>query len=217
MGAGNSPGILTVEGDVVLEEDTILEMEIGGLTAGTEYDQLVATGSITFNGILDLAVVNSGSGFQLPEIGQQFTLLSAAGGLSGPAQNAATLRSVAGGSLVSWSIASGANNAVLQATSITPLVDGDYNGDGSVDAADYVVWRHTAGGINLSADGNRDGVIDNLDLGVWRANFGRTANSGSSGSENPAVPEPVTGVLLAIAAAGWCLRRSRARTSRKRS
>jgi hypothetical protein len=197
---GNSPGILTVEGNVSLETGSILELEVGGLTAGTEHDQLVATGSITFNGILDLAVVNSGSGFQLPGIGQQFTLLSAAGGLSGTAQNAAALRSVAGGSLVAWSITSGVNNAVLQATSITPLVDGDYNGDGAVDGADYVVWRHTAGGINLAADGNRDGVINNLDFAVWRSNFGASAGSGSSiFSEKPfaPVPEP-TGAWLMI-------------------
>jgi hypothetical protein len=53
---------------------------------------------------------------------------------------------------------------------------GDYNGDGSVDSADYTVWRDTLGatGTGLAADGNGDGVVDNLDYNVWRSGFGTT-------------------------------------------
>ncbi|HEY3391105.1 MAG TPA: PEP-CTERM sorting domain-containing protein [Lacipirellulaceae bacterium] len=61
---------------------------------------------------------------------------------------------------------------------------GDYNNDGKVDAADYVVWRKTNGtqaGYNL-----------------WRTNFGRTAGSGSALS-GAAVPEPGTFMLVAAA------------------
>jgi hypothetical protein len=66
-----------------------------------------------------------------------------------------------------------------------PTVDelpGDYNNDGSVDAADYVVWRKT----------------DNSPAGynTWRTNFGRTAGSGSAIS-GAAVPEPGSLMLLA--------------------
>lgn len=193
--SGNSPGTLTIEGDAVLEAGSILEVEIGGLTPGTQYDQLVATGSITANGILDLAIVNSGSGFHLPGVGDQFTLLSATGGVSAAFQNAAALKSVAGGSLVDWSLSTGTTTSVLQAVAITPLTDGDYNGNGVVDAADYVVWRHTAGGINLAADGNRDGVVDNLDYGVWRAHFSGTMGSGAIEHDFSSVPEPATALL----------------------
>jgi hypothetical protein len=63
---------------------------------------------------------------------------------------------------------------------------GDFNGDGSVDAADYVVWRNGLGTTHTQAD-----------YGVWRANFGRTA--ASSQSLHGAVPEPVT-IPLAILA-----------------
>ena len=44
-------------------------------------------------------------------------------------------------------------------------IPGDYNGDGSVDAADYTVWRDTFGamGADLPADGNGDMVVDSLD------------------------------------------------------
>jgi hypothetical protein len=50
---------------------------------------------------------------------------------------------------------------------------GDYNFDGTVDAADYVVWqatRHSA--VDLRANGNGDRVVDQADYDVWWANFG---------------------------------------------
>ncbi|HEY3394287.1 MAG TPA: hypothetical protein VGK58_16355, partial [Lacipirellulaceae bacterium] len=77
---------------------------------------------------------------------------------------------------------------------------GDYNQDGNVDAADYVVWRNLLGASGVlaysGADGNGDGVVDDEDYGVWRANFGRTVEAGGmelgAGSGNAmAVAEPV--------------------------
>jgi hypothetical protein len=71
-----------------------------------------------------------------------------------------------------------------------PLLPGDFNFDGMVDAADYVVWRNGLGTTHNQADYN-----------AWRANFGRTATStlGSALGSNPAVPEPAGAVLLVIA------------------
>jgi hypothetical protein len=57
------------------------------------------------------------------------------------------------------------------------LVDltGDYNFNGAVDAADYVLWRHTVGSsTELRADGSGNGIIDHADYMIWRANFGKT-------------------------------------------
>ena len=79
-------------------------------------------------------------------------------------------------------------------TLIAPL-PGDYNGDGKVDAVDYVVWRKT----------------DNTQIGysLWRAHFGQTAVSGSGAIENAAVPEPATLPLLILGmTASFTLRRA---------
>lgn len=55
-------------------------------------------------------------------------------------------------------------------------IPGDYNLDGSVDAADEVIWKKTQGSkTDLRADGNHDGQVDQADYAVWRANFGKTA------------------------------------------
>jgi poly(3-hydroxybutyrate) depolymerase len=70
---------------------------------------------------------------------------------------------------------------------------GDFNNNGAVDAADYVVWRK-----NLGTQSSYD---------TWRAHFGQPAGSGSGIIANAVVPEPATLMLLMFAAAGWCLRR----------
>jgi hypothetical protein len=105
------------------------------------------------------------------------------------------------------------NASQLYTTGVIAVgLPGDFNGDGVVDAADYVVWRDTLGetGTGLAADGNGNNQIDAGDFDVWRANFGQTAGSGAGATANAAVPEPSTLLLLTFAAAGWCLCRGRA-------
>jgi len=80
---------------------------------------------------------------------------------------------------------------------------GDYNGDGSVDAADYAVWRKTLGqevAPFSGADGNGSGVVDAGDYAKWRANFGANAAVTDNGAAaSAAVPEP-SALTLFIAA-----------------
>jgi hypothetical protein len=80
---------------------------------------------------------------------------------------------------------------------IVGSLPGDFNDDGAVDAADYVVWRKT--GINGAIGYN-----------TWRTNFGKPGGSGSIVRENAEVPEPTTSAILLVAATGWCLRRGKA-------
>jgi hypothetical protein len=66
-------------------------------------------------------------------------------------------------------------------------VTGDYNGNGTVDAGDYVVWRKTPGNFGGSPGGYT----------TWRSSFGSPPGSGSGlGSSN--VPEPTAGVLAGV-------------------
>jgi hypothetical protein len=77
------------------------------------------------------------------------------------------------------------------------VLQGDYNNSGVIDAADYVVWRHTLGqtGEGLAADGNGNQAIDADDYAVWRSRFGISVG-GKSAVDNSNVPEPATEMML---------------------
>jgi hypothetical protein len=77
--------------------------------------------------------------------------------------------------------------------SVVPEIEnlpGDFNGNGAVNAADYVVWRKGFGTTYTMADFNQ-----------WRANFGETLGSGTSS----AVPEPggSLGCVALILISAW--------------
>jgi hypothetical protein len=90
---------------------------------------------------------------------------------------------------------------------------GDFNGDGSVDALDYTVWRNSMGalGPSLPADADGDEDVDHEDYQMWRSHYGQGAAGGGSLSASQA-PEPGTWLLAALAvaaaAAGCTSRRS---------
>lgn len=55
---------------------------------------------------------------------------------------------------------------------IPTAVPGDYNRNGTVDAADYTMWRDSMGSSDMAADGNANNAIDAGDLKIWQANLG---------------------------------------------
>lgn len=81
-------------------------------------------------------------------------------------------------------------------------VPGDYNGNGTVDAADYVLWREAQATGATTLD-NRNpslsGPVDAQDYNYWRERFGNTAPGAASGVAvaAAAIPEP-SGYLLAV-------------------
>ena len=87
---------------------------------------------------------------------------------------------------------------LLQVTT-APLA-GDYNQDGTVDVADYLVWRNSLGSDTSLANDDTAGVGQD-DFDRWRANFGRAVGSGSGFASEAAVPEPASLALFAFACA----------------
>jgi len=88
-------------------------------------------------------------------------------------------------------------------------VPGDYNGNGLVDAADYVLWRNGGPLLNQIDDPSQ---INTQDYTAWRARFNSTLPASGSGSGVTApVPEPPTIMLLllyALPAAAYISRRA---------
>lgn len=79
---------------------------------------------------------------------------------------------------------------------------GDYNSDGVIDVADYIVWRktfsQTASPAGVGADGNTDGTINDGDYTLWTQRFGGAIASGAGGGPG-AIPEPSTLILALLA------------------
>ena len=88
----------------------------------------------------------------------------------------------------------------VQYGSISAGVPGDYNGNGTVDAADYVLWRNGGPLANDPTPG-----VQPADYAFWRSHFGNTSGSGSADlARASAVPEPASCLLVILAAGASC-------------
>ena len=95
----------------------------------------------------------------------------------------------------------------LQTINVTvrDVLEGDYNSDGIVNAADYTVWRDKLGTIvpaYSNPDGSGNGLVDQADYEVWKENFGKTQPAPPMGSgafvaipssESSVAPQPAMG------------------------
>ena len=73
---------------------------------------------------------------------------------------------------------------------------GDYNKNGEVDAADYVLWKQ---GGPLANEVDNLGTVNGADYTEWRARFGNTnIPPGSGASASAAIPEPGTIAMLMV-------------------
>jgi len=95
------------------------------------------------------------------------------------------------------------NGAVVYGTfgSVSPPgLTGDYNNNGIVDAADYVIWRKASNTNAVLPNDPLGGTIGQAQFNQWRANFGKTLSGSGSGSGLgiEAVPEPAAAVLLIV-------------------
>lgn len=186
LAPGNSPSVTEINGNYTQSAAAALEIEIGGLNTISEHDYLLVSGSATLGGTLHVSLIN---GFS-PTAGQQFTVLDAASvvnnglALDGPAADL-------------FQLIIGPTSVILEAISLA--VPGDFNGDGLVDAADYVLWRKTSGST------------ENYEQ--WRANFGYPSGEGTAAATHAVVPEPSAALLLTLTA---ILRLATRRETRRR-
>jgi hypothetical protein len=104
-----------------------------------------------------------------------------------------------------------------------PLLAGDFNNDGVVDAVDYTVWRNHLGEpdeTSIFERGDGQNGVDDADYLVWKDHYGDLA-SGSGGIIAAPVPEPplaagVAAILFAISPI-WRVARHLAGSSFRRS
>ncbi|TWU00370.1 hypothetical protein Pla108_13190 [Botrimarina colliarenosi] len=186
-----APGAETVAfgGDVALAASANLQLPVAGVA---EFGSLAIAGSLSLDGTLtvSLATPGGGSGPFAPTAGDVFPLATAVGGVLG-AFDTVVLPTAAAGFF--WSLEVDANHVTLLYDEIT--LPGDYNGDGTVNAADYTVWRDNAAGDFAPED-----------YGVWRDNYGAVLPSPAT----TAVAEPTGGAAAFLVVTLGTLWRQRA-------
>jgi hypothetical protein len=132
-----------------------------------------------------------------------YAVSSTSGGYSVPVpQNGSYAVTFSGGGYETFTttatLTNGENEKVDYLVELLASLAGDYNSDGVVDAADYVVWRKGQG-------------LTTGTYATWTANFGETSGSGagafSAADTTAAVPEPATIMLFAVFLAALPLRR----------
>lgn len=172
-GATQAP---TTIGGSFVQNSGLLEIELGGTTAGTQFDTLVIDGAAQLGGGLDVQLIN---GF-MPQIGDTFQFLTAGVGVTGSFAQLALPSLVDG----MWT-----TRYTATSVSLSVAMPGDFNGDGAVNTADYVTWRKAGGGTPAEYD-------------MWRSNFGRTTGLGAAAvytrDGSPTAPEPSALLLIIV-------------------
>ena len=213
---GNSPGLLTV-GDTLIEGGGayLLDLRSDGTgAAGTEWDSLAVNGTLDTTAlteanpfILRLQTLDPDNSLNYLEVWDRnvshtwssvLTAVAVLGGDFDPRVievDATGFQNPVNGT---FTVVQEGTNLNLQYDAAPSTLSGDYNQNGTVDAADYVVWRK---GLGTTYTQNH--------YDIWRANFGATAGSGATAglpsSANVAVPEPATWVMMlgALCLVAW--------------
>jgi autotransporter-associated beta strand protein len=163
-----------------------LELELGGLIAGSEHAKLVMSNHASLAGTLEITLTG---GF-MPQAGDVFDVLdwgSRSGSFS--AMNLPRLDGSA-----TWDASSLYTTGVL---SVLPAYEADFDLDGDVDGDDLTQWEGDFG-VNDLSDADGDGDSDGADFLAWQQQLGSVPTVAAAS----AVPEPRAILLLTMATAG---------------
>jgi len=188
-----------ITGTYYQDDDATLQV---ALVPQNSQERLVVSGASLLGGTLEVTIDEH---LLLPTMaypfGGFFAMLRSQQGILGSFENYVLPELAAG---LAWSVVQSPTDLALQ------IIAGDYNGDGTVGAADYTLWRDMLGqqvAPGSGADGNRNGFIDDGDFSMWKSFFGRVvvgrteigdagALGGAAGVDTAAVPEPASCILL---------------------
>jgi T5SS/PEP-CTERM-associated repeat protein len=160
---GASAARVNFDGDVVFETENVLRIELGGATPGTQYDQLLISGSTKLDGEIVVSLID---GF-VPTAGQTFQIIQTNAAVTGEFSKE-TLPKLPGFDFDVKYFAESVEVEVIQ----LPSQAADFDEDGDVDGDDLAAWRHGFGGSGSAShgEGDADGDldVDGADFLAWQ-------------------------------------------------
>ena len=216
LAPGTSVGQFGVQ-DVVFDPGAIFEVEIGELTAGSEFDQLVASGMVTLDGVLDVAMLDLGGSY-VPSAGDRFEIISSPNHDITGIFSSETFPEMEGSTLLDWLPVdySDPRSVFIEIAAVSVCVEGDVDCDGDVDFQDYLALQTgfgtTSGAQRSEGDLDGDGDVDFEDFLILQIHFGSGLDSLGGGGTGPAtqtVPEPHALMLAVIGLLASLIRRDR--------
>jgi hypothetical protein len=170
----DGPGIAFV-GAMSLAPTSTLVLELGGESAGTEHDALLATaGPMSLAGTLAVAITGDGDALFEPNLGDEFTVLLAPNGIWG--SFAADPVSSVPGRTYQWDVLYEPTAVKLSLEAIV-LCPADLDGDGTVSAADLTILLGSWGTCKQCvADIDQDGTVGGADLTLLLSSWGSCLN-----------------------------------------
>ncbi len=114
-----------------------------------------------------------------------------------------------------WSLNYSSNAVTLVVNQNVTIPDAaDFNADGNVDGADFLIWQQNLESSGFQGDANRDGYINGADLTVWQSQFAGPPQQNSVAVQAPepsALGLSCVAVLVSLDCArrgwpAWCAR-----------
>ena len=176
-------GTLHITGPLTQDTSSKIEIQLGGTTAGT-FDRLNVTGAMTLAGTLQVTLPSFALSLPQNTVVDILDFTSVTGTFT-----SVTLPGLS--ESLEWD-----TSKLYTDGTIRVVLPGDFNNNGTVDAADYTLWQKGRGTIYTTADYN-----------TWRTHFGKSAaGTGSSLDATTSIPEPAALTLALLALCSWPLR-----------
>jgi len=157
-------GLITVQGDLLMNPTGVMDMEIGGSPPSSNNDRANVSGAATFDGTMRVKLKNG----YIPHVGEQFIAINATGGRSGTFASIIPPNPVPCNNVTFVMVYSSTAAIVLVRPPLGCTALGDLNSDGKINGIDIQLFVNdlVSGSYHACSDMNGDCVNSPADIPI---------------------------------------------------